>query len=582
VKFQGSPLNWSNRLLITMALLVPAVMFAGAAWKTRVDAVRAGENEIVRSLVEMRDHMAIVFKVEELTLTRIDDHIRGLSWAGIAEPSTGIFLRALAAEMAGVESVRIADRAGMIRAASDTWEPGARVGEQQFFEAEQQPDSRTYLSTVFAGEPARIASVDMVRRRSTDDGLFDGTIHLSLNTAYLVHLLAVAAPVAHDVLLVRNHGQIITSYPQSPNRHLSRDGPLMRHIAAQSAEYIFADGERLYSYIQLPGFPAYLSLGVSESAILQRWYGGLLVFGSATLVASIALVSVAWIAFRRDQAERAALAQLNIETESRLTMERRLHAAHRLEAIGQLTAGLAHEFNNLLSVVLGNLELLGNPKNLLRSQQLSRRARNAAERGARLTSSLLAFARQQMLQTEVIGLNADLGELLPALKRNIGKAIEVELVLDPALCLCNADRGSLEAALSNLVSNARESMPKGGKLTITTRNTNLTAFDLSDNTEATPGAFVAVAVCDTGCGMDDEVKGRAFEPFFTTRKVGAGSGLGLSQVFGFVRQAGGHVTLDSELGRGTTVTLFLPQVNAASEDASPRAGLSAEGRAGTR
>ena len=568
VKFRTSPLNWSNRLLIAMALLVPAVMFVGAAWKTRVDALRAGENEIVRSLVEMRDHLVTVFKVEEFSLARIDDHIRGLSWAGIAEPRTGIFLRALASEMAGVELVRIADRAGIIRAASEPWEPGARVAEQQFFETEQQADNRTYLSTVFTGEPPRIASVDMVRRRATDDGLFDGTIHLSLNTEYLVHLLAVAAPESHDVLLLRRDGEIMTSDPQSPNRQLSRDSPLMQHIAAQSADHIFADSKRLYSYIQVPGFPAYLSLGVSELAILQRWYSGLLVFGAAALVASLALVSVAWVAFRRDQAERVALAQLNIETESRLAMERRLHAAHRLEAVGQLTAGLAHEFNNLLSVVLGNLELLGNPKNIFRSQPLTRRARNAAERGVRLTSSLLAFARQQMLQTEVIDLNAHLGELLPALKRNLGKAIQAELVLDPALLSCNADRGSLEAALANLVSNARESMPKGGRLTIATRNARLTATDLSDNSEATAGAFVAVAVCDTGCGMGDEVKSRAFEPFFTTRRVGAGSGLGLSQVFGFVRQAGGHVTLDSKLGRGTTVTLFLPQLEATSEDAA--------------
>jgi signal transduction histidine kinase len=568
VKFQASPLNWSNRLLITMALLVPAAMFVGAAWKTRVDALRAGETEIVRSLVEMRDHLVVVLRVEELSLIHIDDHIRGMSWAGIAEPSIGIFLRALAAEMAGVESVRIADRAGFIRAASDPWEPGAQVVEQRFFEAEQQPDSRTYLSTVFTGEPPRIASVDMVRRRSSGDGLFDGTIHLSLNTEYLVHLLAVAAPASHDVLLVRNDGEVMTSDPQSPNKRLSRDSLLMQHIAAQSANHTFAESNRLYSYIQVPGFPAYLSLGVSESAILQRWYSGLLVFGAAALVAALALVSVAWLAFRRDQAERGALAQLNIETESRLAMERRLHAAHRLEAIGQLTAGLAHEFNNLLSVILGNLELLGNPKNIFRSQQLTRRARDAAERGARLTSSLLAFARQQMLQTEVIDLNARLSDLLSALKDDIGKAVELELVLDPTLRLCNADRGLLEAALSNLASNARESMPKGGKLTIATRNTHLTAFDLSDNTEAMAGAFVAVAVCDTGCGMDDEVKGRAFEPFFTTRRVGAGSGLGLSQVFGFVRQAGGHVTLDSKLGRGTTVTLFLPQVEATTEDAA--------------
>jgi signal transduction histidine kinase len=558
VKPPTASLTQSHRSLITVALLVPIVLFAGAAWKSRVDAVREGENEIVRSLVEMRDHVQMVLKVEELTLASVDDHIRGLDWTNIAKPEISTFLRILASQMAGVESVWIADRDGVIQAASEGWEPGARVAEQRFFEDEPQRDGGTYLSTVFAGAPPRIASVNMVRRRSTADGIFDGTIHFALSSDYLVHLFAAATPASHDVVLVRSDGEILTREPKSHDRRLSPDNPLMQHITA--TDHTFSDRERLYSYQQIPGYPVYLSLGVSESAILHRWYTGLLAFGIAALGASLALLSVAWIAFRRYQSERVALTQLNAETERRLAIERRLHAAHRLEAVGQLTAGLAHEFNNLLSVVLGNLELLAKPKNFLRNQQLAGRARDAAQRGVRLTSSLLAFARQEMVRTEAIDLNAKLNDFRPAIEQKLGVAIQVELILDPALQSCRADPIQFATALMNLAFNARDSMPEGGTLTIATHNFRLNAADLADNTEAAPGAFSAVSVRDTGSGMADEVRARAFEPFFTTRKVGAGSGLGLSQVFGFARQAGGHVTLDSSLGCGTTVALFLPQV----------------------
>ena len=230
-----------------MALLVPAILFLVAAWKSRIDALREGESEIARSLVEMRDHVQAVLKIEELTLARIDDHIRNLTWMEIAEPKTALFLREVASQMSGQSLVWIANSEGLIQASSKTWEPGARVVEQQFFGDDRQRDSGTYLSIIFAGAPPRIASIDMVRRRSTMNGSFDGTIHCALSSEYLIYIFSVAAPVSHDALLVRGDGEIMSREPKTPDMHMNIDSPLMQHITAQVGDHIFTDQERLYS-----------------------------------------------------------------------------------------------------------------------------------------------------------------------------------------------------------------------------------------------------------------------------------------------------------------------------------------------
>ncbi len=253
----------------------------------------------------------------------------------------------------------------------------------------------------------------------------------------------------------------------------------------------------------------------------------------------------------------------------RKRLEARLAHAQRLEAVGQLTGGVAHEFNNLLTVVVGNLSLLrrrvGNDDP--RVQRYLTSVEAAAERGARLTASLLAFSRRQTLQVEQIDLATRLQESATLLQRALGEQIQLTLQIEPGLPPASADAGQLEAAVLNLVINARDAIQEqarlnggsGGTLLITAREAELQASELEGNDEAKPGRFLAVAVQDCGTGMPAAVRARAFEPFFTTKEIGRGTGLGLSQVFGFVRQLGGHVTLDSAAGRGTTVTMFLPR-----------------------
>jgi signal transduction histidine kinase/ActR/RegA family two-component response regulator len=258
----------------------------------------------------------------------------------------------------------------------------------------------------------------------------------------------------------------------------------------------------------------------------------------------------------------AANTQLVAEMKSRQETEAQLRHMQRLEALGQLTGGIAHDFNNMLAVMGSCLELI--------SRRLSRgdtdvgaliaSGRQSIERGASLTRRLLAFARQQTLSPEPLDANKLLAGIEEMLRRTLPETVTIEMVLAGGLWLTHADAHQLESALLNLAVNARDAMPEGGKLTIETANAHLDEAYAALHPETSPGQYVMLAMTDTGIGMTPEVLSRAFDPFFTTKPPGAGTGLGLSQVFGFSKQSAGHVKIYSEPGIGTTVKLYLPRL----------------------
>jgi len=245
-----------------------------------------------------------------------------------------------------------------------------------------------------------------------------------------------------------------------------------------------------------------------------------------------------------------------------------LRQAQKMEAIGNLTGGMAHDFNNLLGVIIGNLDMA---RPLVASNaeagQLMQEAVDAAVSGAELTRRLLAFARQQPLRPECIEANALVTNIVRLLRRTLGENIEIMLDLGDALWPVVADPVQLEAALTNLATNARDAMPRGGRLVIATANRQLDPDYAAAHAEVIAGDYVAVEVTDSGTGMPPEVADQIFEPFFTTKEQGKGTGLGLSMVFGFIKQSGGHINVYSEVGKGTTFRLYLPR--ATSETAAP-------------
>jgi len=242
--------------------------------------------------------------------------------------------------------------------------------------------------------------------------------------------------------------------------------------------------------------------------------------------------------------------------------EAELRQANKMEAVGQLTGGLAHDFNNLLAVVLGNLELIGEripDDEALRT--LVEKALAAGERGATLTHRLLAFSRRQALSPQPLDANELLAGMVDMLDRTLGEAVEISLLSHEGLWNCIADPVQLETAILNLAINARDAMPHGGQLTIATDNAHIEA-SLPHRPEAVAaGDYVVLSVSDSGIGMPPDIQERVFEPFFTTKEVGKGSGLGLSMIYGFVRQSGGSVVLDSTPGKGTVVRIYLPRVS---------------------
>jgi PAS domain S-box-containing protein len=273
-------------------------------------------------------------------------------------------------------------------------------------------------------------------------------------------------------------------------------------------------------------------------------------------------------ASRELQALNATLEQrVQEEVQERIKAEEALRQAQKMEAIGQLTGGVAHDFNNLLTVIMGGLETIGRQLTNLpegtdtgRMTRALNMAQQGAQRAATLTARLLAFARRQPLDPKPIEPNRLVSGLADLLQRTLGETISLETVSGAGLWKAQADPGELENALINLAINARDAMPAGGKLTIETSNAHLDEAYVEALAEPVPpGQYVQIAVSDTGFGMSEETLARIFEPFFTTKEAGKGTGLGLSQVYGFVRQTGGHIRVYSELGHGTTVKIYLPR-----------------------
>ncbi|MFC3714060.1 PAS domain-containing protein [Sphingoaurantiacus capsulatus] len=265
----------------------------------------------------------------------------------------------------------------------------------------------------------------------------------------------------------------------------------------------------------------------------------------------------------------AQLRQLNDHLEQRVTevvaereqMAEALRQSQKMEAVGQLTGGIAHDFNNMLAVVIGSLDLLGRRlgDQDLRAKRYVDAASEGAQRAATLTQRLLAFSRQQPLNPEVLDPNKLVPGMSELLRHSIGADVRLETVLAAGLWRTHADRNQLENVILNLAVNARDAMPEGGRLTIETQNAHFDERYASSNFGVRAGHYVMIAVTDTGGGMSPEVMTKAFDPFFTTKAVGKGTGLGLSQVYGFVKQSGGHVKIYSEAGEGTTVKIYLPR-----------------------
>jgi len=277
-------------------------------------------------------------------------------------------------------------------------------------------------------------------------------------------------------------------------------------------------------------------------------------------------------------ARTSELAEANIQLRAQIvereSAEASLRQSQKMEAVGQLTGGIAHDFNNMLQAIGGSLELMHRRIEQGRVTEAGRYvdgARKTVARAAALTNRLLAFARRQPLQSRSVDLDGLIVGIEELVRGTVGPGIRVELDMSDGVWPVLCDPNQLENALLNVAINARDAMPDGGRLTISTRHMSLRTPDVAGQDEAKPGDYVEIAVADTGTGMDEATRARVFEPFFTTKPIDQGTGLGLSQCYGFVRQSGGFVRLDSTPGQGTTVRLYLPRHGTAGAEAAQQA-----------
>ena len=279
----------------------------------------------------------------------------------------------------------------------------------------------------------------------------------------------------------------------------------------------------------------------------------------------LTLESTASVVRNRD-GDVEKLVIVNRDITERKQLEEQLHRSQKLEAIGRLSGGVAHDFNNLLGLIIGYSEALQErvpPDDPYR--EAVDEIQNAGKRAAALTQQLLAFSRKQVLEPRILSLNAIIVDIEKMLRRLVAEDIEMELLLAPDTVAVKADRSQIEQVILNLVVNARDAMPDGGKLTIETGNWTLDRSTVLRHPYVIPGPYAMLKVTDTGCGMDAELQSHIFEPFFTTKEKGKGTGLGLATAYGVIKQSGGYIWVDSEVGKGTTFRIYLPEVNAVAE-----------------
>ena len=540
------------------AIAAPILLFTGAAWLNYRSSF-ADAQEGIRRLVDVASQQAqTVFQTNAFAADRIADHTATMSWDQIAQsPELGQFLKQIKASLPQATAIRMVAPNGRI-VASDGVPAGSVAAEPQpDFRVDRQGTETLLISQVTRNKLDGQFEF-IVARPKPDRAQPGGLIEFVMNPDYFTKFYAALAEERDSrTSLVRDDGVLLARDPppDGPLR-LAADTPLMRAIHGDPVFGSFAGNadsegtERMFAYERVGDFPIYVVASKDWSAIVAAWarlMGSHLIYG---VPVTLSLIAATMIALRRTR-------QMAEETERRADLEDQYRQAQKMEAIGQLTGGVAHDFNNLLTVVLGSLEQLERLVPADPARRLIQAAMRGAERGARLTQSLLSFARRQSLRPETVNLNRVIKDFGDLLRGAAGDHVQVQFLLSPTVDPCRVDPAQFQAALLNLVVNARDAMPEsGGRVSIETDSVTLdSAIGVA------PGRYVRVTVNDTGRGMPPEVVERAFEPFYTTKEVGKGSGLGLSQVYGFVKQSGGHIELSSEPGVGTTVRLCLPRAD---------------------
>ncbi|MDE3111262.1 MAG: hybrid sensor histidine kinase/response regulator, partial [Acidobacteriota bacterium] len=458
------------QMLLAAAIATPILLFVGAAWLS-YDSTFAGAQERIRRLADIAAQQAqTVFQTDAFAADRIADHTATMSWDQIARsPELNQFLKHIKASLPQATEVRLIAPDGRVAATDARFPAPDRVANlRPDFHVIHPGTDPLLISSVGRGLDGQFAFT--VARPKSYRGAADGLIEIVMDPAYFTKFYATVAEERDSGTgLVRSDGILLARDPPAGEPvHFAANSPLMQAIRGDPVFGSFSGGsdsdgsERLFAYERVGDFPVYVVAGVDRDAIVAAWaraMGSHLIYG---IPVTLSLIAATLIALRRTR-------QMADETERRAELEEQYRQAQKMEAIGQLTGGVAHDFNNLLTVILGSLEQLQRLVSTEPAQRLIQAATRGAERGARLTQSLLSFARRQSLRPETVNLNRVIKEFGDLLRGAAGDHVQVQFLLSPTVDPCRVDPAQFQAALLNLVVNARDAMPEsGGRVSIET------------------------------------------------------------------------------------------------------------------
>ncbi|MDO9358702.1 MAG: response regulator [Polaromonas sp.] len=566
----------SLRLLGILFLVLPVLVYS-VVGVYRYQQIRVeAEVRLDRALRVAREHALKVLDTSELALVHMidtlgsaDDEAIRLREKGLHDKMVGMVDDKPQMDSIWVQGI---DGKPLVTNRFYPTPQGLNFADRDYFKWHRETNGdETFLSEPMQGRATGVSLFVMSRARHRPDGSFGGSVTVSLIPAYFqqFHNDLAANEPGLAITMLREDGVILSRWPPLPGAptRLSAQSPVMTLIRAgvlsgNASGKSSVDGrERLLTYGRVGNYPVYLGTGMDTAQITRRWMEEMAWLAAFGLPPLLGLFLAARMAFRRTRDALESAQKLSEEMATRRRVEEALLQAQKLEALGRLTGGVAHDFNNALMVISNNVFLLKRLYPAADGAQVASIAR-AVESATKLTRQLLAFSRRQALVPEYMRLQDKLPTLRDLLQPVLGSQVELTVDAAPDTQPILVDSAEFELALINLAINARDAMPGSGKFSIRARNVR----------EGLPpllkGPMVLVEASDTGSGIPPEVMDKVFEPFFTTKPVGQGTGLGLSQIYGLCQRAGGLATIDSHPGAGTTVKLFFP---ATSERTQPAA-----------
>lgn len=549
------------RAALVAAVALPISLFAYVAYQNYFSRIAVIERQVEQARDISNEHALRVFEAIGRGISEISELIGDMSDRQILANHELLQarLKQIAAGAPQIKAFWVYGRNGRALINSlGLRMPEVDFSDRDFFKAHVERDIGTFIGEVLTPRPpyTGVPYFSVSRRRTLTNGNFAGVIQASVLPTYFEQFYAkIAQGRGAYFSMIRDDGVLLARYPPLPeNGRISPASKLEEVLRAHVPEGAMTtvsglDGlERRISFVRLADFPVYVIAGIETSAIRDEWVTYMaahLVFGAP---ATAALAIIIMLAIRRTRG-------LYAEAQGRQIAEAALKQAQRLEALGRLTGGVAHDFNNLLMVVGGSARKLKRDSRSPGDLRAVAMIEAAVEKGESLTRKLLAFSRRQSLSSRVVDLGETIDRLRSVLEQAVPGSIALSIRVPSWPVAVKIDPNELEIALLNLALNARDAMPEGGRISIALETR---AFAHGEGPHGFEGRYAAITFADNGSGIADEIRDRIFEPFFTTKSVDRGTGLGLSQVYGFVQQSSGAISVESEVGRGTRFIILLP------------------------